>query len=363
MASVIYYGRTIPDNKSTARYNHALAIGEEFDGAILITHDSPPKEIISQYSENYELGMRSNVGEELSAVYEGFSLLQGLSKIKSIDAVISTFHYSQATASFLFSNISGTEWIVDVYDHPMQFAWDNPNSNIHRFTASGLQSLLNHADMGINAFHPKTPFALGREKAFVMNGSYVENLQPKYGKFKRGRLSAIAVGKTQLDHGMKIILDALSFTSVNVDLDIFGESFEASEVYAEDLELDDMVTFHGHVDNNLVKKEILEADVGFCILPPREDYLYSYPIKCGEYMAAGTIPIVSDFPSLRHLCQDSAVYSDPNPEKLARSIDALTSQSQESKCHRSDLARKRAEAISWENQRRKIRDTIQSQLG
>jgi hypothetical protein len=95
MTAVAYYLPNIPDNPSTARYNHAVAIPDVADQAALITYPhEPPVAISSRYDSVRVLeseGIRRRASEA-TRFAEGF-----LSGSGDGDAIyLTTFHYAPA---------------------------------------------------------------------------------------------------------------------------------------------------------------------------------------------------------------------------------------------------------------------------
>lgn len=56
----------------------------------------------------------------------------------------------------------------------------------------------------------------------------------------------------------------------------------------------------GQLTHSETMRAMSRWDVGAAPYPPLDDFYFS-PLKVGEYMACGTCPVVSDFPSLREL--------------------------------------------------------------
>ncbi|AHB47213.1 glycosyl transferase [Hyphomicrobium nitrativorans NL23] len=133
------------------------------------------------------------------------------------------------------------------------------------------------------------------------------------------------VGKITVDRGIREVVDALPrIDKAQVILDLAG-AFDPAALREE---IERMPGWRHVLDRGWVGREDIArmlggARAGLVVLHPRENYLYSYPIKLFEYMAAGLPVIVSDFPLWRHLIGDArcGLFVDPrDPAAIAQAM-------------------------------------------
>jgi len=347
-SSVTYSLPKIPDNPSTTRYNHARALIENFDQVHLISQYNPPDKLKDRFESVRLVPEPNSVGSVLANLSTRVNTLNRLNRDNDIKLNLTTFHYLPAISGY----ISDLPWVVDMYDDPSQFAF-NEGAH-HHFGIKVLNFLLNSSDGGLITLHPNFSQNYKFEKIYLMNGSPSDRVIPpsnhEEGRFKSNKedgISAVWLGKTGIKDGMRILIDSLNQVDVHVDVDVFGTPYERSKTYAEEKSVDDALHFHGYVPHDELVKNLYKWDVGLCILPRREDWLYSYPIKVGEYMSAGMVPVVSDFPGINRMVGSAGFKVDPIPEELSSTLEEISNLDSKEWQEMSKNSRDRAETIAW----------------
>jgi glycosyltransferase involved in cell wall biosynthesis len=150
--------------------------------------------------------------------------------------------------------------------------------------------------------------------------------------------------------GVSVLIRALSRASVDIPVDVFGAVSEEEIELATRLKVMNQLMFHGEKDHSAVVSAIESADIGFCLLGNRLDWRYAYPIRIGEYLAGGTVPLASGFPGIRHLTRDASVLVKYDPDALAEAIESITNDSWRRRLQ--SRARERAEEVSWNSERK-----------
>jgi glycosyltransferase involved in cell wall biosynthesis len=110
------------------------------------------------------------------------------------------------------------------------------------------------------------------------------------------------------------------------------------------------LNFHGPQPNKEVIDSIEQADVGFCLLTEETDWYYAHPIKIGEYLAGGTIPIASAFPGIQQLTRDAGILIKPDHNEVAEAIETIATDN-ELRHTLGERARERARALDWRDER------------
>lgn len=268
---------------------------------------------------------------------------------------LTTFHYLPAISGY----VSDSPWVVDIYDDPSQLVFNNGIH--HHFGVAVLEHLLNSAEAGLITLHPDFSQEYDFEKVYLMNGCSYNRITPGWHGYEKGigssdgaSISAVWVGKTDIDQGMRILIESLYQTDAHVVVNVFGEPYAQSKAYAQEKGVDNAVHFHGDVSHEVIINHLREADVGLCILPRREDWLYSYPIKIGEYLSAGLIPVASDFPAINRLMGTVGFKIDPVPSQLSTVFEEISNLDSRERQKMYKNSRDRAEAIAW----RDIRDEM-----
>lgn len=338
MTDVIYYLPNIPNNPSTTRYNHSVAIGELTDSAILLTYpDSPPSEIQSHYKDIVVLQAKNPIRRSAEARHH----LNQISRRLQNPLYLSTFHYAPVVTGLL----SDFPWVLDVYDDPRQYIYQNGKINIHTVSARLLSLAMNRADRAVHTLHPATAKQYTDERRFAINGAPVDNITPS---FNGGQLRAVYVSSHSA--GLELVLQAMAISDVSTHLDVYCPSSDI-ETTAATLGVESHVSFHGIRPHQEVISAIVSADIGYCMLPDRPDWHYSFPIRIGEYLAAGTIPVASQFPGIRALVRDAGLLCSPTEAGVADALTSLADLDPDALEERKRRARRRAEQIPWKRER------------
>ncbi|NUB93228.1 glycosyltransferase [Haloterrigena sp. SYSU A121-1] len=355
--SAAYYVPTIPDVYSTDRYQHALSVAEYAEESHLISNNSVP-EVLSERATSTTILSSEGVlarGREAAATARELVGSDGL--------FVTSYHYEAALAGLLAGRPSfvpsGSRekptWVADIYESPAQYRLNQPHS-YHRVTAIGLATLLKSAPYGIHSVHPNTPYQYGQTRSFLNNGAPVDQVTPTFSR--NDPLRIVWVGSPRSDRGGSILADALTRVDAEIKLDIYGQ---ADDEFVRTLDrVGDRhdVTLHGHVEHSACLRAIEMADVGYGVLPRRKDWRYAPPIKVGEYLAGGTIPLVSQLPGTVQIAGPAGWYVTPTDEAAARAIDMLAGMAVDKFTTCAEAARNRAEAISW----RRLRSEFATQL-
>lgn len=329
------------DIDSTTRFNHALGVAEFGHRTTLLTHTEPPSEIMECFSSVKVIDDRNpafSIGRAIKTIN---SFVQN-----SIDAKLITAAQFEPLVA---GKLSNAEWVVDLYDDPLQGIRNNPISH-HQFADRFKKVLIKLAPDGINTLHCQAPHKAGINQKHCINGSPVQRIQYRTPKLTSPIRSVIA-GKTTLGKGMGRIIDGLKLSDADIQVNAYGEVNDETIQYSESMGVTDQLAFYGSTPHSEVKRAITDAHVGLCILPPRKDWVYHYPIKLGEYLAGGTVPLASDFPGLKQMGKDSALYVNPSPIAIAAGLENISSLSTDRYKQLSHSARKRGEEISWEKMR------------
>lgn len=342
---IAYNIPNIPSNKSHTMYQHALAIAEFADTSHLITYNDPPSDIKRKFDELYVSNSQKASRIPVSAKRIA-NKVDSMTKENSI--YITTFHLRSALSGF-FSN---RNWVVDVYDDPYQMRFHGNNSPLRYVASFLLKHILKRADGGVNTLHPNAPRLFGNNKKFAMNGCLTSKINPKP-KPKRDPVKAIWAGKAKKGWGLEILLESLTQTEVPIHIDIYGHTTEESKRLTSKMGVSENITFHGFVQSEKIARKIGEYHVGLCTLSEFPDWRYSYPIKIGEYLSGGVVPIVSEFPGMRLQAKDSAIYVSSS-EELADALEWVSNLDREEYKKMSKRARQRAEEIPWKRERKRF---------
>lgn len=344
---VAYYVPTIPEVWSTDRYQHALSLIENLKNSIIICNNEIPDSICKIATQTYVLDTDSVLQRARLAADIAQREMRG-------GTYVTSYHYETALSG-LIAKYRGRKWVPDVYETPAQYRLNNPRS-YHQITSRGLETILNQADMAVHSFHPDTPYQYGSQRRFLTNGSPTSKISPLYPDEEIP--SIVWVGSPRADRGGQILIDALSELNNNLTVDIYGKEDDRLMEYADRTGVQDQLVFHGWVPHNEALSAVRRASIGYAILPPRTDWLYAPAIKIGEYLAGGTIPLVSDFPGSRYVASDSGVYVQPTAGQVAARISDIIQEPKERRRKRMQLARERGEEISWQVIRERFKNKI-----
>lgn len=312
--------------------------------------------IKKEYDDTYILGEVKNGVDMLKRAYEARNIVHKACNQSEDDRIVyvTSFHYAQALSGYL----SNVQWVVDIYDDPLQLSIRRSAFSPHQITSRVLLRILDNADVGISTLHPDGPRShLGRSTRFALNGSPVSSIHPGT-KLSRPPLHCVWVGKTEVGWGIELLLTSLSDIQEEIIVDVYGTPDSGAKSLATELGVHEQIQFHGTVSHEQVRTAIENAHVGLCVLTPYADFKYSFPIKVGEYLAGGTIPLVSNFPGIRMIARNAGIYIEPNPLDLTTALEKLATTSDNEMDFLADTARRRAEAISWKNERERFAEHV-----
>lgn len=338
MRNVIYYIPNISSNRSTTRYNHAVGVGSAARNSALLTYpDSPPSSVASHYDQVNVLSSSAPVVRAYRATNYAKRFAQ---RHHDPSVFITTFHYAPSLSGFY----SSLPWVVDVYDDPYQYGY-NADRKIYQLTTPVLIRLLSHADRGIYTVHPSTPHVFHDQPRFAINGAPLDSLTPRANS---DRALRCVVAGSKID--LETHLSAIAKVDGQVEVDVFGAISATKRQQAASLGVADSITFHGRSDPSTVKQTVERSDVGFCLLPARTDWQYAYPIRIGEYLAGGTVPIATDLRGIRDLARSAGIFVDLTPKAIAKALTMLLNNPSilEQKKRRS---RRRVGQIPWTDER------------
>ena len=355
-SSIIYNNPLIPSIKSTTRYNHALALARTARSSVLITNVRPPMKIKRKYDNVHILGEVNNGVDMLKRAYEARNIVHKACNQSEGDRVVyvTSFHYAQALSGYL----SNVQWAVDIYDDPIQLSIRRSAFSPHQIALRLLLRILDNADIGIATLHPDGPRSnLGRSTRFALNGSPVSSIYPGT-KPSKSPLQCVWVGKTEVGWGIELLLKSLADIQEELIIDVYGTPDSSAKSLATELGVREKIQFHGNVSHEQVRTAIEDAHVGLCVLTPYADFKYSFPIKVGEYLAGGTIPLSSNFPGIRMVAGNAGIYIKPDSLDLTTALEKLATMDNNEMSSLADSARKRAETISWKSERERFAEHV-----
>lgn len=366
-SGIAYYVPLISNVWSTTRYQHALAIGNLKCETSLLVEREPPEPLRSKFDHVHILSdpdmwsifpdriADSRIIEILSRPVRAATIARD--RVGPSGVYVTSFHYIPALSGLL----SDCQWVADVYDDPRQPLLTDPKAITHRARLPVLMSILNRADLGYNVLHPTAEKTFGKTIEYGINGAPIETITPAP-KPSRPPLKGVVVGKTAPDQGLHLLIHALRSVEHSIHVDVYGEPFKESRQLAVTAGVDDMLTFHGWVEHDTVIEAIRGAHVGLSVLPPRLDWSVSYPIKVGEYLAAGTLPLVTDLPATRKLAGDTCFVVDPEPKQIASTLDELSIIDEETFQQYCQSCRDRAIEVNWSDERERFATAVYGQL-
>jgi len=341
MTSVVYYLPNIPDNSSTARYNHAKAISQFANSTVLITYLSkPPTEIAVRYDDVHVLKSDSPLVRAVQAKRITETSLNEADPGTGI--YLTSFHYAPALSGWLSDHC----WVLDVYDDPHQMIYRNPGT-YHEISVRALVRILSRAARAVHTVHPATPHTFGKEKLYARNGATVDQINPRNLATDEGPLQGVYAGAKA---GVKILIEGIAASSTDTTVDVYGAVDADNRRLATRLDVADQLNFHGQRAHEEVVDSIEQADVGFCLMTEKTDWYYAHPIKIGEYLAGGTIPIASAFPGVRQLTRDAGILIKPDPNEVTEALDTIATDD-EIRHTLGERARERARTIDWRDER------------
>ena len=337
MFKTIYYIKDIPPIASITQFNHALGIAEQDPRSALIVHEPPPKVVKDAYSTVEVLDTKTPFGR----VRDAIRFVNDAVNRNPGTVLITAGQIEPVVAGYL----SKADWVVDLYDDPLQGIRNDPISR-HQLTDRLTKQLVERAQLGVNTLHIDAPNKAGVRREYSINGApthLIEHRIPEYTK----PLRAVVAGKATLDKGMNFVADGLANARTDIHIDAYGTVDEQTIRYCKDRGVSDQIEFHGSTEHRVVREAVSRSHVGLCVLPERGDWTYHYPIKLGEYLAGGTIPLASNFPAFRELAHETGVYVEPSSEGVASGLDQLGVLSKETYRERSRATRRRGEEVGW----------------
>ena len=342
---VVYYSPEIPQVWSTDRYQHALAVVQYASNSVIISDNECPYEIKNNANSTYKL-------REENKLKKAFNVAKiAEQEVGQKGLFVAVGHKYRGAIAGVIAKFKGINWIPDIFETPAMPRLNKPYS-IHQLTSRITPLMLDTAEKGIHSFHPSTPFQYGHKKTFIKNGSPIEKIEPLYDVGDPIRI--VLVGSNpRLERGGKYMLQALySIDRKNIRVDICGKTSEKMKSLSVSLGLSNYVNFHGWTAHSDALNYVRKATIGYAVLPPRVDWRYAPPIKVGEYLAAGTIPLVSDFPGSRHMAGNSGKYTSPSSSAVRKALLKILRTEPAELQSQQKAARKRGEQISWTSVRR-----------
>lgn len=348
--SLAYYQPTIPNIPGTTRYRHASAIGDREDSTLLIVENDPPEEISDKFQTVLKLS-----GKGPKSIHT--KVMKAQRSVKSQIGTDGVFISGVGLSPTIVGVITRNTWVSDIFDNPIQFS-EEGDSPLHTISGHSQCNLLRFSDLTIFTQSEQSPLTGGNVVRYIKNGAPVSSIDPGK-KPARDPLKAVVAGKTKLEQGMRMTLEGIAGSEITVELHVFGSTPDETVDYATELGVGSDIFFHGQSPHWEVIDALQGAHVGFCLLPDRRDWNYAYPIKIGEYLATGTIPIATPRRGILDLATDAAIYCKTSA-MVSMQLNQLDSISDDEFKQRSDRSRKRAEEVSWEKQLKEFNEAIDS---
>lgn len=348
-----FYTSSLVDGPNTTPYRHAKKIGEHTSENILITVRRPPNDILNLYEEVRVL-KGSGIKGVISRTKAALTTVNHF--LGPEDVLVTGLGYDSNLVGFL----SDTRWIADLWDDPFQYIAENPDSMIHHIAAQGLFNILDYADVAFIIQHPESPLDSGKRRIYARNGAPVQKIKPGK-KTPKNPLRGIVLGKTRLKDGMKTTLEGIRESDIDIIVDVYGKKHAGTISHAESLGIRNKIVFHGDCGYQTVCERVKKSHVGFCLLPPRRDWLYSYPLKVGEYLAAGTIPILTPHPGMTDLAGNVGKYCNSKTE-VASTLEQIDILSKAELEEQIDKVRARAEEVPTIEEDQSLIDTVEKFL-
>jgi hypothetical protein len=348
MIESIYYIKDIPNILSVTQFNHALAIANHDSTSALLIHEPPPAEIDEAYEYVRVIRSRTPIGR----IYDALELINTIVEQNSSVILITAGQIEPVVAG----RMSNADWVVDLYDDPLQGIRNNPISR-HQITDRVLRHLVAGAPFGSNTLHQNAPNKAGVKKVYCINGAPTDLIEHRRIEYS-SPLRAVIAGKVTLDKGMDLIIDGVSRSNASIVIDAFGAVNDKTLQYCDSVGVSNQIRFHGKSCHEKVRRAITDSHIGLCVLPKRGDWMYHYPIKLGEYLAGGTIPLASDFPAFIQLAGESGIYVEPSPKGVAGGLEEIEALSQMDYQKRLDAVIARGEDVNWSSVRERFAETV-----
>jgi glycosyltransferase involved in cell wall biosynthesis len=244
-------------------------------------------------------------------------------------------------------------------------SWVPPAARpLFRLAARALELLARRAD-GLVAATPHIAARFGERAVAVQNFPLLEEfpatVRKAGGEIESGRTSAIYVGGITRARGIVPMIQAIALAD---DIEIFhlAGTFQSEVLLEEVKKLAGWTKtrFHGQASRPLVSTLMGTSDVGLVTILPHRNYLNSQPTKLYEYLYAGLLLVVSDFPVWRELLAPDrlAEFVDPaDPVSIAAGIRRAVALPVEERERRRSVGRALVgERINWESEFAKLRD-------
>ncbi|MEM5871810.1 MAG: glycosyltransferase family 4 protein [Candidatus Aenigmatarchaeota archaeon] len=203
-------------------------------------------------------------------------------------------------------------------------------------------------------------FGFDKQIFFIPNGADVENIKYHFNE-SEGRLKLIFTGLLYKSCDLDLVLKSMVYLD-DMDLIVVGDGPRRKEFeyLAKKLGLKN-VNFVGMKSREEVKEYLYRSDIALLPYPDNIANKSRYPIKLGEYLAAGK-PVVTNKVGVMPLIIENGkngILTKDDPESFAEGIRKLENEKLRRKI--SIEARKTAEKNSWKNIAKKLKNVyIQS---
>ena len=345
MTKVIFHTKTISTISgkpitSTATYNHAVGIADRSDHSVLFVHEEPPESIKNMFDEYEVLDARTPAGK----VFEAIRQARRYSDSSSEWRYISSYHYVPSISGYL----SDLYWVLDANENPRKIIMPRDSSALNYVVNPIFRKIANQSDLALQTFHPASPDKYGDRTRYVKNGAVIpDNIAGNPSRFDSEALKMVWSGTKD---GTLLVVKALSLMDTPMPIDFYGSS-RGEEALAEELGISEYVNVVGEVPYQSVLDELPNYSLGICTFPDRQDFYYAHPLKIGEYLSHGLIPVLSDFPGNRAMAKDAGVYTDPEPAKLASTLEGIRNMSNHMLRSMSEVSVRRSGEIDWKIER------------
>ena len=209
----------------------------------------------------------------------------------------------------------------------------------------------------------ETAFDISQIPARVIDNGCSFNL-PFLSKDFSDLRSLVYIGNFYPWKGVDLLIDAMQYLP-DMRLEIIGdgERREVLEAKIREQGLDRRVTLHGYRPHNEVV-EILR-DALLTVIPNTVSAYtrFSTPIKLYEYMAASTIVLSSDMPTVREIVEDGVngfLFTTGDPRDLARTVEKIRALAPETLSRIAYAAYQTSKNYTWEARGRKITEFLKS---
>jgi len=124
-------------------------------------------------------------------------------------------------------------------------------------------------------------------------------------KVKNEVLNIVYIGGISKNRGLDIFIKLSEILPDNILIHLWGKFSNDKE--EEKISQNKRIVYHGFIEHKEIYKELLNYDIGLCLFENTPAYYYyaENTTKLFEYMKAGIPIIVSNFPGLRKIIEDS----------------------------------------------------------